>query len=343
MRLKLALVGLFVSGLAVGTMGSSCDVPTGGNDGGSGDGGGGGATCRETGTCNPNAYSDNDLGNYDSSSYPLLFLDTNDDGIPDKAQNHDGQVPLIDAWADDQPVKYWLATPVNDMAQPGDIFPDVGTIPVNKIYRFFEGTVELGTPVVSAPPDANPYTPFYQEVIVDLPPNAGYVPDTLKSEATILAAAADDTTGILLEYTNRVWVVEIVDPSVTLARHTQDPPTLDPFWYDGFTVRGYVLPGGNTDGTIPIASNSADPRSVPPEPFLSSLLQFKEENGPLCGGRNVYQAGLGDPNYTPVPIRSGYLVPDCSTIPTNYEACLDQGYMPNPNLPDAVLVLPIAP
>ena len=340
---RVLAAGTFAAVLAMGSMGSSCEPPGGGPDGGTGgDGGGGGGGCRDTGTCTPNAYKDDDAGDYDTSNYPLLFLDTNDDGVPDTPSNKNGVIPLIDAYANDQPIKYWLATTVDENGRPGDIFADVGTIPVHRVYRFFEGTVELGTPVLSAPPDAATYSPFYQEVIVDLPPNGGYVPDTMKAEATILAAAADAATGIFLEYTNRVWVIEVVDPSVTLEQNTQ-PQSLKRYWFNGFTVQGYPLPGGNTDGTIPIASTSDDPRTVPPEPFLSNVLQFKEESGPLCGGRNVYQANLGDPEYTPVPIRTGFLVPDCTTVPTNYEDALAQNYSPNLNLPDAILILPIAP
>jgi hypothetical protein len=330
-------------------MGSECELPPPGGDGGVGDGGtdgGGNPTCIDLGNCDPNKYSDTDMGTYDTANYGLLFLDTNNDGVPDTASNANGDIVLIDAFANDQAITYWLLSEVNDQGFLVDTFPGGNTF-LNRVYVFVDPSgAKVGDSVVTEAPDGSNYSPLFQVFLVHVP--QGYIPDTIKSEATITNAASDPATGIWVEATNTVWVIQLVDASVGLASAAGvNDPELKSAWLGGFKVWGYDIPGGNSDGSMQVANTSTNPGEVPPDPYLSELWQFKKQGGRICGGQNVYLDLYGNLGYSPVPVLHSYEVPTCSSVPRNANDVITEiqngTYTPNPNRSDIVVVTPQSP
>ncbi|MDF1565202.1 MAG: hypothetical protein P1V51_19350 [Deltaproteobacteria bacterium] len=356
MNSKFFVTAMMTALVALVGMGSDCEVPDngdggtntdggGGTDGGGNDGGGG--DCVTAGTCNPNKYADSDMGVYDTGNYGLLLLDTNGDTVPDTPAIANGDISRVNAYAMDQAIEYWLLSEVDSNGFLVDTFAGVNTF-LNRVYVILDSTgAKSGRSVITEAPDGT-YSPLFQIFYVHTP--AGYTADTMKSEASITNAAADPETGVWVQGTNQVWVIQIVDSSVGLAGATgANDPELRPAWLGGFTVYGYAIPGGNSDGTMPTANDSTDPDNVPPDPYLSDLWTFKQQSQPLCAGRNVYLDVYGGLGYSPVPVLHPYLVPNgtCAQIPTNdadvVQAILDGTYTENPNRGDIVVVTPQSP
>ena len=359
MKSRFIVTAMMTAMIALVGMGSDCDVPDngdggttdgGGTDGGGTDGGGsdgGGGDCVTNGTCTPNKYADTDMGTYDTGNYGLLLLDTTGNSVPDTPTSTNGDIARVNAYAVDTAIEYWLLSEVDSNGFLVDTFAGVNTF-LNRVYVILDSTgAKSGRSVITEAPDGN-YSPLFQIFYVHTP--VGYVADTMKSEASITNAAADAETGIWVQGTNQVWVIQIVDQSVGLSGATgADDPELRPAWLGGFTVYGYAIPGGNTDGTMPTANDSVDPDSVPPDPYLSDLWQFKQQSAPACAGRNVYLDVYGGLGYSPVPVLHPYLVPNgtCDQIPTNDTGVVDAivagTYTANPNRGDIVVVTPQSP
>lgn len=322
MRRNTVLLAFTIVLVGLGTMGSECPTDIGGTDGGAGtDGGtetdGGASACLDTGTCDPNKYPDSSQGDYATSNYPLLFLDTTGNGVPDTATNKDGEIVLIDGYAQDSAIEYWLLSPVNASGQLQNIFPSGATF-VNRIYVPIDRATgqKVGNAIVDTAPDSSNYSPIMQVFNVLVP--SDYVADTIKSEATLLQAVDDaDNTGITVEPQNKLFVIQMVDQSVTLAGGGgANDPTLEEAWFNGFKIYGYSIPGGNSDGSLPVANQSSDPGQTPPDPYLSELFQFRTSSA-ACFGHNVYLDDFGGPLYSPIPVLHYYEVPACADVPTN--------------------------
>ncbi|MFW5878553.1 MAG: hypothetical protein ACOCVR_01940 [Myxococcota bacterium] len=279
--------------------------------------------CREDGTCEPNFYSDQDMGDHPTGSYGLRQLRT---GGGLEAANSNGDILAVNAYAEDQAVHYWQMTEVDDDQMVVNVFQD-GII-VNRVFEFLnpEGEVILEqNPLVEATPDEADYSPLLQVWYVHVPD--GYTANTIKSTETLQQAADDfETTGIWLEPTGSVILVEITDPSVGFDRIEDIDTSLQPFvvpvWKNRQVANAWFGFLTSHEDEVSIWVEDQDDWTYMPVPLPANLLQFQG-----CPGRIVYEElnQVGNSLYSPVVTRI-YVDPkgaDCEALPTNTEDIFD--------------------
>ncbi len=279
--------------------------------------------CRLAGTCDPNRYDQASLGPQDTSAYRDRLMSDFD------VRNSNGDILSVNAWAEGDAVRYWLLQDVDSNAIAVDMFPDGAR--VNRMYDVVNEDLQyVQDPVLEHLPSDTQYSSLVQIWLVHVPD--GYTPDAMKSVSAIENAADDAETGVWLEPTDSVRVVEVTDQSVGLHRigdiDVNRQPLQIPVWKDGYEAHAwldFITPAAD-EVSLGVAIND-ESLVTPPDPLPASLFQ------PLdCHGRNIFEEKNlpGRTLYQPLTIRmyiefdGGDHITgnDCDDTPTSADALL---------------------
>ncbi len=293
--------------------------------------------CRADDTCDPNYYEDPDLGSYPTDSYGLRQVRV---GTSIRARRSGHDIAAINAWAEDSQVHYWLLTEVYEHGgneadvRAVNVFQD-GVI-VHRLFEFVrpDGSIILEqNPIIESTADMADYSPLVQIWFVHVPD--GYIPNTIKSLDSIDAAAIDEEfTGIWVEPTPAVIVLDVTDPSIgleSIGDIQQDwRPEQISVWYDSREASAWMhFLTPHEDGiSIFVADPPQGDWSHMPEPLPAEVWQPQ-----ACAGRNIYleMNKPGRTLYSPVVTRM-YFDPgfgpspttaQCQSLPTNAQDLYD--------------------
>ncbi len=273
---------------------------------------------------NLETYRDDDHGDYDTTNYPNKFLSD------DTVGNNNGQIKKINCYAKGRKTSYWFISSVDDQLNP--LEKNYNT---NKIYIFPGDQKEFQKAIVNIAADSANYTPLFQVINVRVPKN--YKKDAIKSEETLLKAANGKESGIELVTRDQVFLIDLMDMTMTLEGSNAASPKQVTFWYNGSQVYGYKFPGPREDGGLVLNSKAGTAKSI----FLGSFYHFTQKGQDVLN-QNLFNDILDGKDYSPVVTRHYVELDDVNgsvaEIPTD-TAKLKQKWLDNAQK-DLDLILP---